>query len=121
MNLVTPIVCCCSKSSLKQLGYNSLSDALSDPDNIYIDEKKFFVKGTFDSIYRNKHQGKCNNLAMYYHQLFNDQSMLPEIIKLSGKRIFCWCEGEKCHGQMIVNVFNSLKMISDVAIERLTR
>lgn len=116
--LSPPILVHCSNSSLKQYGYKSLSEALKDTDNVYIDCKKLLKPGTFDSYWMNPYSKKDNGISLYYMKLFNDKEMLSRITELEGKKLLCWCEGSKCHGKMLLSIFDSLTMISDVALDK---
>jgi hypothetical protein len=49
-------------------------------------------------------------IEKYYQYLRNNEYLLSEIHKLDGKVLGCWCKPKKCHGDVIIQVLEELKI-----------
>ncbi len=107
----SPIVANSKKSILQKKGYRDLKDALANPDNVYIGRKQRFVEGTFESKYANpfsvKQYGRDGCLEMYRQYIATRPELIQSLPELSGKTLYCWCCPERCHGDILVELFNS--------------
>ena len=100
------------KENLKKLGYNSLEEWLLDPNHVYIGRHLVYVKGTFNSKWRNpypvKRLGREECLKAYRQMITSSPKMLAELEELRGKILGCWCKPEACHGDIIKELLDTI-------------
>jgi hypothetical protein len=108
-----PTITNSKKSHLQKQGYRDLKHALENPDNIYIGRKQRFIEGTFDSPFANPYSvtqyGRAECMEMYRRYIQANPDLLKKIPELSGKTMFCWCCPAKCHGDILIELFNANK------------
>lgn len=100
------------KENLKKLGYNSLEHWLLDPNHVYIGRHLVYVDGTFNSRWRNpypvKRLGREECLKAYRQMIAANPKMLAELEELRGKTLGCWCKPEACHGDIILELLDTI-------------
>jgi len=115
------------KASLVKLGYNNLEEWIKDPNNVYIGRHLVYVKGTFNSKWRNpysiskdssrplstkaypvKRLGREECIKAFREMLMSNPKLLGELEELKGKTLGCWCKPEACHGDVLIEILNSL-------------
>lgn len=100
------------KTSLEKFGYNNLEEWINDPNNVYIGRHLVYVKGTFNSKWRNpypvKRLGREECIKAYKEMLMSNPKLLGELGELKGKTLGCWCKPNACHGDVLVELINSL-------------
>jgi hypothetical protein len=57
-------------------------------------------------------------IEKYKEWLLNNPEILFEIMSLEGKTLGCWCHPKKCHGDVIVEMINKIKMGYDIQKHR---
>lgn len=102
------IVINCHKSNLNNIGYENLEDWLKDKNNIYIGRFNCFVKGTYNSKWKNpfrvKKYGIRVCLSMYEDYIRNNKQLMDELKELKGKNLGCWCSPGRCHGDILLKL-----------------
>ena len=98
------------KENLKKNGFKDFEDWNIDDDHIYIGRNmNFYVKGTFDSKWKNpytvKKYGREKCLEMYKEYVKNGP-LYNSLEELYGKELGCWCKPEKCHGDILIELLN---------------
>ena len=99
------------KQNLVKLGYTDLEDWVKNPNNLYIGRKNCFVAGANESKWKNPfpvekfERDKC--LQKYKNYIMDNNKLLNELSELKGKTLGCWCKPEKCHGDILIELFKS--------------
>jgi len=100
------------KDNLKKMGYNNLEEWIQNDNNVYIGRKVVYVKGTFNSIFRNpysvKKYGRVECINMYKQYILNNTILMTELKKLKGKTLGCWCKPAMCHGDVLLDILNNM-------------
>lgn len=101
--------------------YDNLREWMEDPNNIYIgrgrqvfiDDKRYPEK---DSIWCNPFKVKkgdksaagLNKILKQYETYIRNkietENLQPELMKLAGKNLGCWCKPKRCHGDILVKL-----------------
>jgi len=96
------------KENLRKLGYDSLEDWLSNPNSVYIGRHLVYVKGTFNSKWRNpfpvKRLGREECIKAYREYILAKPELLDSLVELRGKTLGCWCHPECCHGDVLIEL-----------------
>lgn len=99
-----------SKKNLNKLGYDNLEHWLKDKNHIYIGRNmSFYVKGALKSKWHNPYnikiysRDKC--LELYQKYIIETDSLYSSIEELKGMKLGCWCSPEKCHGDILIAIF----------------
>lgn len=48
-------------------------------------------------------------IEKYKVYLLNNEKLMSEINELEGKVLGCWCKPKPCHGDVLVEIINSLR------------
>lgn len=106
--MTTPTIISIRKVNLVKLGYSNLQEWLSDQNHVYIGRNVHWVKGANSSKWRNpysvKKYGLDKSLQLYRQHLF-DTGLIDDLDELSGKVLGCWCKPNRCHGDILVELF----------------
>lgn len=102
--------------------FKNLKAWLNEPNNVYIgrkgvvfiDNERFPKK---DSLWHNPfRETKLNNrdfvINQYREYIFKkiqNENLGNELLKLKNKNLGCWCYPKKCHGDVLIELINSLK------------
>ncbi|KAJ3271477.1 hypothetical protein HDV01_006607 [Terramyces sp. JEL0728] len=104
-------VICVRKKDLNSRGINDFQAWLEMPDTEYIGRRQVYVKGTFNSKWKNpfsvKKYGREGCIKMYREMLLKDGKLMSELEELRGKELGCWCTPEKCHGDVLLELLDS--------------
>jgi hypothetical protein len=92
---------------------NNFEEWTSNNMNLYIGRNmSFYVKGTNASKWMNpftvKKYGLDKSLKLYEDHIRKSElyNMIEEI---EGKTLGCWCESNKCHGNILIKLLNEKK------------
>lgn len=110
--LIPPTVVCINAATLRKRGL-TFQTWLDQEDTVYIGRYVQYVKGTFDSDWRNifsakqfGREGCIEKYLDYIDDLLKNGKLRIE--DLSGKEIGCWCKPKACHGDVLVELFEAL-------------
>lgn len=53
---------------------------------------------------------RAEALEKYKIYLLNNENLLKDILELDGKILGCWCKPKACHGDVIIEVINRIKL-----------
>lgn len=105
------------KANLKKLGYTDFEDWIKNPNNVYIGRNVVYVKGTFNSKWRNtfpvKRMGRDDCIKAYKEYILQNPELIKDLYELKGKQLGCWCKPEKCHGDVLIELLNCLEKNSE--------
>merc|ERR1712224_275438 len=101
--------------NLRNLGYNNLSDWLSNPNHFYIGRHNNYIKGATKSKWHNPFKmSKIFTREMvvekyrdYIHKDARNEKgekLIYDISELEGKVLGCWCKPQGCHGDVLVQM-----------------
>ena len=98
-----------SKKQLNKNNYNNLLHWLEDPNHIYIGRNmNFYVEGANASKWQNpftvKKYGLDDCLKLY--EEYVRTNLYNDLDELKGKIMGCWCIPNKCHGDILIKLFN---------------
>lgn len=100
------------KKNLVKMGYKDFEDWLQDENNVYIGRRVFYVKGTYDSKWRNKFSakkyGREKSCEMFIEDFLKNDTLFSQLRELRGKKLGCWCKPENCHGDFLAELVSSL-------------
>jgi hypothetical protein len=102
--------------------YANLAEWCNDPNNVYIGRRGIvYVEGVryphHDSPFANpykigKNGDRDNVLALYRGYIYHNLRIRPELVdtlrNMKGKKLGCWCKPAACHGDILVEIINSL-------------
>ena len=101
--------------------YKNLADWCSDKDNVYIGRKGVvFIDGQRypkkDSIWANPFRIRKDDpdhsrekvLDLYRDYIYRSPELLSQLHTLQGKTLGCWCHPEPCHGDIILELIETL-------------
>lgn len=105
---------CVKVGELRKIGYDSLEKWLENPNHVYIGRACVYVKGTYDSKWKNpypvKKYGRDECLRMYLEYVEKNESLMNDLDELRGKTLGCWCchmpRPERCHGDILIDLLN---------------
>ena len=104
-----PKVVCIRVAELRKRGINSFEEWKALPSSLYIGRNNAYVKGTFNSPWRNpfpvKKLGRQGCIDAFEEKLRASPELLEQLPDLAGKELGCWCAPEACHGDVLVKVF----------------
>ncbi len=98
--------------------YDNFGEFVKDEDNVYIGRKiyiningkKFYHPGSiWCNPFTEKEYPKEELLWLYKRHLIMliyTESLYEQLEDLDGKRLGCWCKPGRCHGDILLNVFN---------------
>lgn len=103
--------------------YKNLKEWMNDDQNIYIGRKGvvFIDNQRFppnDSMFANPFKIDNNNsrevvIAKYKKYILNKINKLEitkqDLLNLKGKNLGCWCYPEKCHGNVLIEIIDSIE------------
>ena len=103
------------KKELQKLGYQDLEDWLKKPNHIYIGRNmSFYVKGADKSKWFNpypvKKYGLKKCLELFREYLIHNTDLYNQLEELDGKILGCWCEKNKCHGDILIELLINKKL-----------
>lgn len=99
--------------------YNNLADWMKNKEeHVYIGKKgAIFINGVrfplYDSIWANpykisENQSREKVLELYSEyvekNIESNNLIIPELLKLKGKKLGCWCRPECCHGDILIKL-----------------
>ena len=81
-------------------------------DHVYIGRKSVYVKGTYDSKWRNPYSidkyGRDGCIELYKKYITNNKDLIKDLTELEGKTLGCWCSNkEKCHGNILMDLIDN--------------
>jgi len=101
--------------------YNNLKEWIEDDNNIYIGRKGVvFINSVRypeqNSIWcnpfkidpNNSRDDVINKYREYMTLKIKNENLYDELKKLKGKNLGCWCKPLKCHGDVLIELINSL-------------
>lgn len=95
--------------NLRAMGYASLEKWLENPDHVYIGRANHYVKGTFDSPWRNpfsvQRYGRAECIRLYKEYVLKKEDLNVE--DLRGKTLGCWCAPDACHGDVLLSMLGT--------------
>jgi hypothetical protein len=112
---------------IRPCGYNNLCEWCSDTNNIYIGRKGVvFINNVRyppdNSIFHNPFKigrdGDRNEVLKKYKEYIlkkieKESGFKDSIKSLKGKNLGCWCHPLPCHGDILLEVLNTLKIEDD--------
>ena len=99
--------------------YKNLVEWIGNKDeNVYIGRARVvFIDGVryplYDSVWANPYkitseQPREKVLELYSvyieEKIKNNNNLIPELLKLKGKTLGCWCKPEYCHGDILIRL-----------------
>lgn len=109
-NMTTPTVCNISVKHLRQRNIQNFTEWDDMPNTLYIGRNmNRYVKGTYGSKWSNPFnvnkygREKCLKL---YKKYILEGKLYDCLDELDGVELGCWCSPEKCHGDILVELFN---------------
>ena len=99
--------------------YNNLADWMKNKEeHVYIGKKgAIFINGVrfplYDSIWANPYKISENQSREKVLELYSEyveknielnNLLIPELLKLKGKKLGCWCKPECCHGDILIKL-----------------
>jgi hypothetical protein len=101
------------KKELNKLGYRDLEHWLENPNHIYIGRYNPYVKGTYNSKWRNRFSvnkyGRLGCIRMFRSYIKKDDQLLNDIHELDNKVLGCWCKPKACHGNILIQLLKDTK------------
>lgn len=98
--------------NLRKLGYKNLEEWLSNKDNIYIGRNVRYVNGATQSKWANpfpvKQYTRDGCLTKYREYILSNKELMDSLSELKGKNLGCWCQPEKCHGDILIELLNGI-------------
>jgi hypothetical protein len=95
--------------------YQNLKEWMKDKNNVYIGRKKVvFINGKRfppkNSIWANPYKideehSRDDVIKLYKKYIkrkIKKENLFDELMKLKGKNLGCWCQPEKCHGDVLI-------------------
>ena len=97
------------KKPLNARGIKDFATWAQHPNCLYIGrEMSFYVPGTKASIWRNifeaKKYGLDQCLVLYEAHVRNTPELWDNLESLKGKELGCWCQPNKCHGDVLIQL-----------------
>lgn len=98
------------KSELIKKGYIDFLDWKSNPNSLYIGRNmSIYVKGATASKWANpfpaKKYGHDECLKLYRNYILKNKQLIDSLYELEGKELGCWCHPNKCHGDILIELF----------------
>ncbi|KAK3096136.1 hypothetical protein FSP39_023615 [Pinctada imbricata] len=96
--------------NLKTLGYNTVQDWLSDPQNLYIGCGISYLNlpsSKWNNPFDVKTYGTTTALSLYKDyvryctKLYDGKTLWDALEEIDGKVLGCWCRPYKCHGDIL--------------------
>ena len=101
------------KATLKKAGFSDFEDWLKHPDSVYIGRHVVYVKGTFNSKWKNpfpvKRLGRDECIKAYKEYIMKNPELIKDLKELKGKQLGCWCKPEACHGDILVELIQQIE------------
>ena len=102
--------------------YHNLKEWITDENNIYIgrksivfiDNKRFPEKSSpFCNTFKITKNQNRNQVLTKYREYINtklekEPNLKEKLISMKGKKLGCWCHPEMCHGNILLELINSL-------------
>lgn len=99
---------CVKVAELRKIGFDSLEEWLKNPNHIYIGRTCAYIKGTYNSKWRNPYSvqkyGRDECLKKYKDYIVTNDELMEDIKELEGKVLGCWCCPDKCHGDILIDL-----------------
>lgn len=102
------------KAELNKRGIKDFQEWSENKNSLYIGrDMSFFVPGTYASKWQNpytvKEYGK-KSLKLYEKYVRSNKELYNSLHELKGKELGCWCHPDKCHGDVLIALFNEKKL-----------
>lgn len=105
---------CIKVNNLRKIGFGSLDDWLSDPNNVYVGRKGRNYEGSkWANPFYVKKYGLEKSLKKYTEYL-HTSGLIDDIEELRGLNLGCWCvqtrniDGSpRCHAQILSDMLNN--------------
>ena len=103
--------------------YENLKDWMENENNVYIgragvvfiDKKRFPTESSnFANPFKIGKDGTREDVIDKYKiyitkKLENNTELQSELLTLKGKHLGCWCYPDMCHGNVLIDIINSLQ------------
>lgn len=110
---------------IRSEGYANLKEWMEDEENVYIgrggvvfiEKERFPKRGSkFLNPFKIGRDGNRDEVLQKYKiyicdKLKEDKKLMDELNKMKGKKIGCWCCPEKCHGDILVEIIETINEI----------
>ena len=98
------------KKFLVKQGYKDFKDWNKKEDHVYIGRNmNFYVPGTIKSKWHNPYSAKkfgLDKCLELYENYLRQSDLMNDLHELKGKTLGCWCKPEKCHGDILIKLYN---------------
>lgn len=98
-------------------GFMNLIEWNKDLNNIYIGRRVVYVKGAEKSKWCNpfsvKKYGLDKCLELFEDYIRNDPDLISSILELKNKKLGCWCNPGKCHGDILLKLLKEKELLEE--------
>lgn len=112
MGKTPPTITNVKKAHLIANGYKSFEEWDANPSNLYIGRNmEVYIKGAKASKWGNPYNVKKYGLDScldLYEKHVKTGDLYNQLAELEGKTLGCWCYPNKCHGNILIKLFNEV-------------